>query len=135
MLAVDNVRGMRNKNPMNVVKTSIDWDGKVKGDDPTFETFKSHSYGIRAGAKLLVNYQKLHGINTISGLLNRYAPAHENPTSAYVGFVANAVGVDANQEINVKDHLYKIVKAIIRFEIGDMPFSSFYIKQSIKEFV
>ena len=135
MLAVDNVRGMRNKNPMNVVKTNINWDGKVTGDDPTFETFKSHSYGIRAGAKLLINYQKLYGINTVSGLLNRYAPAHENPTSAYVTFVANEAGVSPEQEINVQDHLFKLVKAIINFEIGDVPFSSWYIKNSIKEFV
>lgn len=133
MLAVDNVRGMRNKNPMNVVKTNIQWDGKIQGDDPTFETFKTYSYGIRAGAKLLVNYQALHGINTVRGLITRYAPAHENPTSEYVDYVAKAAGVGADDPINVKDKLYKIVRGIISFEIGAVPFSSWYIKGSIKE--
>lgn len=133
MLAVDNVRGMRNKNPMNVVKTSIAWDGKVKGEDPTFETFKTYSYGIRAGAKLLVNYQALHGINTVRGLISRYAPAHENPTDAYIQSVAKAAGVGADEAINVKEKLPLLVKAIINFEIGAVPFSSWYINNSIKE--
>lgn len=134
MLAVDDVRGMRNKNPMNVVKTTIAWDGKIDGDDPTFETFSAYSYGIRAGAKLLINYQKLYGINTINGLLNRYAPAYENPTSAYIDYVASEVGVDQYEQIEVSEHLFKIVKAIIKFEIGAVPFSSWYISNSIKEF-
>ena len=134
MLAVDNVRGMRNKNPMNVVKTNIQWDGKVPSNDPTFEQFKSYSYGIRAGAKLLVNYQALHGINTVRGLISRYAPAHENPTDAYIQSVAKAAGVGADEAINVKEKLPLLVKAIIHFEIGAVPFSSWYINNSIKEF-
>lgn len=133
MLAVDNVRGMRNKNPMNVIKTNIAWDGKVTGEDPTFETFKSYSYGIRAGAKLLVNYQALHGINTVRGLISRYAPAHENPTDAYIQSVAKAAGVGADEAISVKEKLPLLVKAIIHFEIGAVPFSSWYINNSIKE--
>jgi hypothetical protein len=133
MLAVDDVRGMRNKNPMNVVKTNIDWDGKVTGNDPTFETFKSYSYGIRAGAKLLVNYQALYGINTVRGLISRYAPSHENPTNAYIQSVAAGAGVGADEKINVKEKLPKLVKAIINFEIGAVPFSDWYIKNSIKE--
>ncbi|MBJ7539247.1 structural protein [Marinomonas transparens] len=133
MLAVDNVRGMRNKNPMNVVKTNIAWDGKVQGDDPTFESFKSYSYGIRAGAKLLTNYEKLYGLNTVRGLISRYAPAHENPTDAYINSVASAAGVGADEQISVKEKLPKLVKAIIHFEIGAVPFSTWYINNSIKE--
>lgn len=133
MLAVDNVRGMRNKNPMNVIKTNIAWDGKVTGEDPTFETFKTYSYGIRAGAKLLVNYQALHGINTVRGLISRYAPAHENPTDAYIQSVAKAAGVGTDEAISVKEKLPLLVKAIINFEIGAVPFSTWYIKNSIKE--
>lgn len=133
MLAVDNVRGMRNKNPMNVVKTNIKWGGEIEGNDPTFETFKTHSYGIRAGAKLLINYEKMHGINTVRGLISRYAPSHENPTDAYIASVAKAVGVSPDQRISVVDNIYPLVRSIIKFEIGEVPFSSMYIKKSIKE--
>lgn len=133
MLAVDNTRGMRNNNPMNVVKSQINWDGEVLGKDQRFESFKSPSYGIRAGARLLVNYERLHGINTVRGLISRYAPAHENPTDAYVSHVAAVVGVTPDQPISVKEKLQKLVSAIITFEIGDMPFSDHYIKKSIKE--
>lgn len=132
MLAVDNVRGMRNKNPMNLVKTNIKWGGEIEGDDPTFETFKTHSYGIRAGAKLLMNYEKMYGINTVRGLISRYAPSHENPTDAYIASVAKAVGVLPDQRISVVDNIYPLVRSIIKFEIGEVPFSSMYIKKSIK---
>lgn len=135
MLAVDNTRGMRNNNPMNVVKSSINWDGETQGDDPRFESFKTPSYGIRAGAKLLVNYERLYGINTVRGLISRYAPHHENPTDAYVSHVAAAVGVAPDQPISVTANLDKLVSAIIQMEIGDQPFSDRYIKKSIKEFV
>ena len=135
MLAVDNTRGMRNNNPMNVVKSSINWDGETQGDDPRFESFKTPSYGIRAGAKLLVNYQRLYGINTVQGLISRYAPSHENPTDAYIQHVAEAVGVMPDQPINVQANLFKLVTAIIEMEIGDQPFSDRYINKSIKELV
>lgn len=135
MLAVDNTRGMRNNNPMNVVKSNITWDGEIEGDDPRFESFKTASYGIRAGAKLLVNYERLYGINTVSGLISRYAPSHENPTDAYIMHVANAVGVSPYQSISVTANLDKLLSAIIQMEIGENPFSDRYINKSIEEFV
>ena len=135
MLAVDDVRGMRNKNPMNVKDSSILWNGETGfNHDPVFEEFNHYSDGIRAGAKLLVNYEKLYGLNTIQGLINRYAPPSDNnPTNEYVQHVARYVGVSPVQPIDVKSHLVKLVKAIIHFEIGAVPFSTWYIKNSIKE--
>lgn len=137
MLAVDQVRGMRNKNPMNLKDSSIDWEGETgRNKDPVFEEFKNHSSGIRAGAKLLINYQKLYGLNTVRGLINRYAPPSDNnPTNIYVDSVASRAGVDPDEPIQVKDHLLLLVKGIINFEIGQTPFSDDYIYQSIREFV
>lgn len=137
MLAVDQTRGMRNKNPMNIKDSSINWNGETGENlDPTFEEFKNYSDGIRAGAKLLVNYEALYGINTIQGLINRYAPPSDNnPTNEYVKHVAGYVGVNPDQPIDVKSHLVKLVKAIIHFEIGAVPFSSWYIKNSVKELI
>lgn len=135
MLAVDNVRGMRNHNPMNVKDSSILWNGETGQNlDPVFEEFKHYSDGIRAGAKLLVNYNKLYGLNTVQGLINRYAPpSDDNPTTAYVQHVADYLGVSPTQPLDVQGSLVQLCKAIIHFEIGAVPFSTWYIKNSVKE--
>jgi hypothetical protein len=137
LLAVDGVRGMRNKNPMNIKDSSINWDGETGENlDTTFEEFENYSDGIRAGAKLLVNYQAIYGLNTIEGIINRYAPPSDNnPTNDYVQYVAGKVGVSSNQVIDVKTHLVEMVKAIIAFEIGLNPFSTLYIKKSVRELI
>lgn len=137
MLAVDGVRGMRNKNPMNIKDSSINWNGETGENlDPVFEEFDTYSDGIRAGAKLLVNYQALYSLNTIEGLINRYAPPSDNnPTNDYVQYVAEKVGVLPSQVIDVKTHLVEMVKAIIAFELGLNPFSTLYIKNSVKELI
>lgn len=136
-LNIDGVRGFRNKNPMNIKDSSINWNGETGQNlDTTFEEFENHSDGIRAGAKLLINYQGLYGLNTIEGLINRYAPPSDNnPTNEYVDYVAAKVGVSPNQPIDVKTHLVELVKAIITFELGLNPYSTVYIKKSVKEFI
>jgi hypothetical protein len=136
VIQVDGVRGWRNKNPMNVKDSSINWDGETGENlDTTFEEFENHSDGIRAGAKLLINYQGMYGINTVEGLISRFAPPSDNnPTNDYSAFVADAVGVEPTQVIEVKTHLVELVKAIISFELGANPYSTWYIKQSVKEF-
>ena len=74
-------RGMRNNNPGNIRQTSIKWLGEedystpgVTDDDPSFEEFDTMEYGIRALGRLLRNYQRLYGLETIHQIINRYAP-------------------------------------------------------------
>lgn len=127
----EKTRGLRNKNPGNLRHSGQKWDGEVQGTDKDFKTFSEHKYGIRAIAKLLKNYQALYGINTVAGLINRWAPGHENPTDSYVQYVALAAGVGAEQRIDVKQHLPALVKAIIRFENGINPYSEDQIREGI----
>lgn len=136
MLAVDQTRGMRNNNPMNIKDSAIVWNGESsQNKDPVFEEFKTPSAGIRAGGKLLYNYFKIYGIDTVSGLINRYAPPEDNnPTNNYVNHVAKRLGVAPDQAINVPSLLPELCAAIISFELGENPFSDSYIKKSLKEF-
>lgn len=115
-------RGIRNNNPFNIKDFNIAWSGKT-GNDGVFVTFSSAEYGIRAGMKLLINYERLHGINTVFGIINRFAPGVENPTSNYVEFVAEKLGVDAQEEININQNLFLLTDAIIKFENGYNPYS------------
>lgn len=93
-------RGLRNNNPMNLVKTSIPWLGKIQSSDARFEQFRSLGYGIRAGILDLINdYQEDNARNLID-LISQFAPPHENDTSAYISYVARNTGLLPNQEFS-----------------------------------
>lgn len=115
-------RGIRNKNPGNLVLTSIAWQGKIptkQNTDGKFEQFTSMEYGIRAMFKDLVNDIN-KGKNTVRKLINEYAPPSENNTKKYIDDVCQSIGVmpdDVIKSIN-QSFLLKLGKAIIRKENG-----------------
>ena len=79
-------RGIRNNNPGNLVKTNINWQGKLKSTDSRFEQFKDVKHGIRAKLRDILNDIN-KGKNTLSLLIHEYAPTTENNTSAYIKFL------------------------------------------------
>ena len=118
-------RGVRNNNPGNIRQSSKPWQGEVKGTDTAYATFETPEAGIRAMAKNLLTYQDTHGLNTVSAIVSRWAPATENDTASYIATVAKAVGVkpDAQLNLNDPDTMSKIVKAMIRVENGKQPYT------------
>lgn len=110
-------RGERNNNPFNIVKSPVEWVGKTIGTDGRFETFITQPLGIRAGLVNLYNGYFRHGL-TLTEILNKYAPAHENNTSAYIDFVAKRAGVGSDQSVFTKDERLKIAEAILYMENG-----------------
>lgn len=116
-------RGIRNHNPGNIEKGDP-WQGLAEHQpDPRFCVFKAPEWGIRAIARILINYRDKHGINTISGIVNRWAPSAENDTGSYVHHVASRVGVGPDDIIDVTryDICRPLVEAIIRHENGISP--------------
>lgn len=124
-------RGIKNNNPGNLRLSSEKWQGEVTGSDKAFKTFSDPVYGIRAIAKLLLNYERKYGLNTISGLISRWAPPNENDTTAYVKAVAGACGIGAYDPIDVAAYLPCIVQAIIKHENGKQPYSIDLIERGI----
>lgn len=124
-------RGIRCNNPGNIRLSSEKWQGEIQGDDKAFKTFSDPVYGIRALAKLLLNYERKYGLNTISGLISRWAPPNENDTTAYVKAVAGACGIGAYDPIDVGAYLPCIVPAIIKHENGKQPYSLDLIERGI----
>ncbi len=126
-MGIKETRGVRNNNPGNIEKGD-NWRGlSAVQTDSRFAQFDSPVFGIRAIMVLLRNYQTRHNINTIDGVIDRYAPAgddnphHEN----YVNFVASEVGVGRGDVINLVDDaptIIKVVSAIVRFENGYQPY-------------
>lgn len=79
--------------------------GNIKGPDGQFQTFSTPQEGVNAADQLLATYGGKHGINTIAGIANRWAPKGDgnNDPTAKAAAIAAASGVPANQPINLQD--------------------------------
>jgi hypothetical protein len=71
-------RSLRNNNPGNIEKSAVKWQGEVEGSDSRFVTFATPEDGLRAMQQNLLTYQDKHGLNTVEGIIGRWAPAKEN---------------------------------------------------------
>lgn len=115
-------RGVRANNPLNIeINRANAWRGKVVPSvDKRFETFEHHKFGFRAGAVLLRNYQRLHGLYTVEAMIHRFAPPNENKTSNYVKFVADRMGVGVREPVDLQDNetLARMLDAMATMEVG-----------------
>lgn len=116
-------RGLRNNNPLNIEKTKgkNPWKGEiVPSTDSRFAQFTSIAYGYRAAFKLLNNYQRKYGLDTLRKLISRWAPSTENNTDKYVEFVAerSLVSPDVRITTTNKDIMIAVVAAMSAYENG-----------------
>lgn len=119
-------RGIRNNNPGNI-RWGDDWKGLVSESlrtDKSFCQFTKAEYGIRAMIIILRNYQSKHGLNTITGIIHRWAPTVENDTQAYIDSVAKSTGVPADRPVDTTDSRFmmNLLQAIIQHENGSQPY-------------
>lgn len=123
-------RGVRNNNPLNIEYQPVNhWRGQT-GSDGRFAQFNDPVYGIRAGAKLIKKYMHDYGLVTVSAVINRWAPDHENPTNAYAAHVANAMGIGVDMPISTAQ-LPQMIAGMIQFENGKQPYSMDTIHQGV----
>lgn len=114
-------RGIRNKNPGNLRKSKIKWQGEVAvSSDPEFEQFVSDEMGIRAVARDLMTGFK-RGDDTVREVISEWAPPSENDTNAYINSVCLALHTTPDARIDVDNCrvMLPLLKAIIRIENGD----------------
>lgn len=117
-------RGLRNNNPGNIRNSQrTDWQGEVdeaSKNDKSFEEFETIAYGYRALIKLLQNYRKLHGCQTMADFIKRWAPETENNTSAYIKRVCTEMQVPTTYvpDVNDKTTMCAFAVAISQVENG-----------------
>lgn len=94
-------RGLRNNNPLNIEAGSFtQGQPGFAGSDGRFAKFATPEAGIGAANSLLDTYQNKHGLNTVAGIVGRWAPAGDgNNVSAYAQAVAGKLGIDPNAPI------------------------------------
>ena len=97
-------RGLRNRNPGNIRRSAVRYVGeKVPSGDPEFREFVAVEWGYRAMFVLLYTYRLRYGLQTVAGLIGRWAPPSENRTESYVRFVADRCGLKDDEPIDLLD--------------------------------
>ncbi len=114
-------RGLRNCNPVNIRISTDKFLGEIQpSTDKQFKQFKSNAYGYRAGFRILLTYITRYHINTLRGMLHRFAPMSENATDKYIETVSKRAAVDPDEVIRTvdKEMLIRIVAAMSYVENG-----------------
>lgn len=120
-----NTSGYKGCNPLNVRASSDKWKGSIGNSDNGYVIFSTPMDGIRAAATVIKNYGTKYGINTVRDIVSRYAPASENPTDDYIANVCKGTGYQPDEKLDTKNPevLKKLVTAMMKQEIGDVPYS------------
>lgn len=127
-------RGERNCNLGNVRCSTQKFLGEVSpSTDTEFKTFTDYAHGIRAIAKILLTYYRKHGIDTIRGIISRWAPSSENDTNSYVNSVSLYTGLEPDKPFKVDDrqNLILLVRSIVRHENGRVSCTQEDIEQGV----
>ncbi len=126
-------QGIRLNNPLNIRENesvNFAWQGEHEQElSDSFEEFETPFYGIRAAARNLKTYRTKYQLDTVEGIIQKWAPPHENPTQKYIEFVANKAGVHAQSPLSAADYPH-VIAAMIHFENGYNPYEPELIEQA-----
>ena len=120
--------GVKLCNPLNIKRATatgasadVDWRGlHPLQSHHVFVRFIEPLYGFRAGSRILFNYGAKHGIATLRGLIERFAPSSENNVDTYVSTVVYLSGITPSEEIDLTDMTtqLRLIKGMTAVEIG-----------------
>lgn len=116
--------GVRLNNPGNLERTDDIWNGQARlQTDKRFVRFLTPYAGLRALMKVLITYDDIYGLSTVSRIVSRWAPDGENNTYAYISDVSSRTGFSPNTIIDLKNPqtLMHIAQAIVIHEQGHSP--------------
>lgn len=103
-----------------------------------FAQFPTAQAGLDAMANQLVGYQDVHGLNTIDGILSRWAPSKDgNNLPAYSADVSKRTGFGHAQALDLHDpsQLATLMGGMIQHEQGSQPFSSTQLQSAAQHVV
>lgn len=85
-----------------------------------FRQFGTIGQGFSAADKLLQTYASKYHLNTIRGIINRWAPPSENNTAAYIAHVSKWTGLTLDERLDMADPRVraKLESAMARQESG-----------------
>lgn len=119
-------RGYRNNNPLNIRISKNTWKGKIADNtDGVFEQFVDMAYGYRAALATMRTYITKYGLDTVQKIIERWAPANENNTLAYIQHVCEWANLTPETKVarNDKDTLTKMAYAMSIVENGNKEYT------------
>lgn len=126
--------GVRLNNPLNL-RPGSPWEGLDTPDEQSgFCRFTSPVWGFRAAFRNLMTYADKYGINTIRGIVTRWAPPGDNnDTDAYIRAVVARTGYAIDQVLDVKkfDTAANVIRAMTVHEQGD--FAKYFTQEQLAE--
>lgn len=129
-------RAEKNNNPMNLRPSGDKWIGmRTEQTDPGFVQFQTTFHGLRAAAKNLLTYYRVHNRRNVSAIISAWAPPSDNnPTDSYIATVCKALNVSPEEPINLNDKLClrRLMDAMIRVECGTQPYSVVELEAAIE---
>lgn len=119
-------RGIKNNNPLNIeFSKSNNWHGQLKYNkiiEPRFCRFSDTMWGYRCAAIILRKYINVYKCNTITKIVERWAPSTDNNnTKAYIATVVKLSDVAADTVIKFDDMvtMLRIMSAMTVVECGN----------------
>lgn len=109
-------------NPGNLVKSNSVWMGETERQG-RFAGFESAHYGLRALCIVILRYEQRHHVDTLEKFVHRFAPCSENNCRKYINFLSRELGIGRRQKISLSAVLPSLVKAVIKYEQGIMPYN------------
>jgi hypothetical protein len=93
--------------------------GATLGPNGRYAQFPDKESGYKAMEHLLGTYRSKHGLNTITGIVNRWAPPNvdNNSTGMYTAHVAKTLGVDPNAPLD-PTMTPRLAEAMAAYEAG-----------------
>lgn len=117
-------------NPGNLRNLGVKWLGATTKPGDVFESFADLKHGIMAMNANLKAYESLYGINTIQGIITRWAPSTDhNNTEAYISFVSSQTGISPNTIVSEND--FPGIIAAISKEENNHPVTVDQVKQAL----
>lgn len=134
--------GIRLNNPGCMRITKDRWQGldpAATARNGTHLVFLAPVYGLRAIARTLITYQDKRladdgsAIDTVKEVIERWAPASENPTQQYIDFVRQRARIQRAQHIDLHDFYTAkaVLCAIVEFENGCQPYDDATIVKAL----
>ena len=106
----------QNNNPLNIKSLKSDkWHGQIGVDKHGHVIFDTPEHGIRAAAYVLKNYSMRHGIDTVQGIVQRFATGNQEE---YIKFLCRKLDVRPDEKLDIIRRMADILKAMSRFESG-----------------
>ena len=120
-------RGLRNNNPGNIRRDDTEWMGLHTAGhqmDPSFFQFIRMEFGIRAMTRIFRIYKKNHGIDSLTKLSHRWAPASDgnDPVQHARNIAAhsrgNVTGIETAIDLDDREILFGVVRGVMVAENG-----------------